>query len=61
LAPLGEVFAVSQSPIIVTNCEDESLEFMWVGEALGFLAVGQTPEVKAVGYAHSSQGIAQIE
>jgi hypothetical protein len=49
LAPLGEVFAASQAPKTLAHWWYESPEFVVVGEALGFMAVGQAPEVVAEG------------
>jgi len=56
LAPPGEVFVTSQAPKTPAHWGDESLEFMVMWEALGFVALGHAPEVTAMGYAHASPG-----
>ena len=60
LAPLGEVFAASQAPKTPAQGGDESPEFVVVGKAQGFVAVGQAPEVVAVVYPWTSPGLAQV-
>jgi hypothetical protein len=60
LALPGEIFAGSQAQNAPAHFGNESLQFMVVGKALGFLAMGLAPEVVAVGYACSSPGLAQV-
>jgi len=60
MAPPGEVFAVSQAPNAPAHCGDEFPEFVVVGKAPGCVAVQQALEVKVVGYARASPGLAQV-
>jgi len=60
LAPLGEVLAESKDPKTPAHCGYESPEIEVVGEASGFVAVGQAPEVVAMGCARTSPGLAQV-
>jgi len=60
LGPLGELFAVSQATNAPPHSGDGSPVLMVVGKALGVVAVGQLPDVVAVGFARPSPGLAQV-
>jgi hypothetical protein len=59
LAPLGEVFASLEAQNAPAQGEDESPELVVVGDAPGFMAMGQTSEVLALGYVRESPGLGQ--
>jgi len=50
----------SQAPKTPAQRRDESPQFMVVGKAPGIVALGQVPEVFAVGYACTSPGLAPV-
>ena len=56
LAPPGDIFATSQAPNPAAHCGVDSPAFVFMGKAPGSVAVGQTTEVVAVGYAVASPG-----
>ena len=51
---------MSQAPKTPTPRGDESPEFVVMGEAVVFAAVGQAPGVVVVGYPHASSGLAKV-
>ena len=59
-ALLGVVFTASQALNAPANQGDESMEFVVVGKALGFVAVRHALEVVAMGYACASLRLAQV-
>jgi hypothetical protein len=56
----GDYFAASQAQTTPARCQIASLQFVVVGEAPGFIAMGQARKVFAVGYSCPSPGIALV-
>jgi len=57
---IGRGLCCVTTPKTPAHRGDESPEFVVGEQARGYVAVGQVPEIVAVGYAHASAGLAQV-